>query len=154
FELVRLTDQRVLATVEGVRLTRTVTGVRVPTHPPTPGPLKILVAVGAPERTDNPPLDIEAEMQAIVSVVGGVGRAEITILEVAGPQEIADALRRDAYHVLHLSAHGSPYGVELEDRNGNAVDVRAEDLVRVLRRGGRPLPLIVLSSCGGAADAD
>ncbi|MEV4759611.1 CHAT domain-containing protein [Micromonospora sp. NPDC049559] len=154
FELIRLTDQRVLATVDGVRFTRTVAGVPALAHPPRPGPLKILVAVGAPERTDNPPLDVEAELQAIVDVVGGLGRAEITILEVAGPQEIAEALRRDAYHVLHLSAHGSPYGVELADRDGNAVDVQAADLVRVLRRGGRPLPLIVLSSCGGAADAD
>jgi tetratricopeptide (TPR) repeat protein len=154
FEMIRLADQRVLATVEGVHFTRTVAEVPALAHPPAPGPLKILVAVGAPEYTENPPLDIEAEMQAIVGVVGGLGLAEITILEVAGPQEIAGALRRDAYHVLHLSAHGSPYGVELEDRDGNAVEVQAEDLVRVLRRGGRPLPLIVLSSCGGAADAD
>ncbi|WP_326558523.1 CHAT domain-containing protein [Micromonospora sp. NBC_01796] len=154
FELIRLTDQRVLATVEGVRLIRTVAGVPAAPQPPTPGPLKILVAVGAPEHTENPPLDIEAEMQAIVGVIGGLGRVEVTILEVAGPQEIADALRRDAYHVLHLSAHGSPYGVELEDRDGNAVEVQAEDLVRALRRAGRPVPLIVLSSCDGAADAD
>ncbi|MGI5238930.1 CHAT domain-containing protein [Dactylosporangium sp. CA-139066] len=154
YELLRLADQRVLATVDGVRLTRAVHGVPAADHPPTPGPLKILVAVGAPERTENPPLDIEAEMQAIVSVVGRVATAEITILEVAGAAEIAEALRRDAYHVLHLSAHGSPYGVELEDRDGNAVFVSAEDLVRALRRAGRPLPLIVLSSCGGAADAD
>ncbi|WP_433061574.1 CHAT domain-containing protein [Dactylosporangium sp. CS-033363] len=154
FELLRLTDQRALVAVDGVRLTRMVAGVRVPEQHTEPGPLKILVAVGAPDRTENPPLDVEAEMQAIVSVVGGVGRAEITILEVAGVREIAEALRGDAYHVLHLSAHGSPYGVELEDRDGNAVDVRAEDLVRALRRGGRALPLIVLSSCGGAADAD
>ncbi|GAA4252176.1 CHAT domain-containing protein [Dactylosporangium darangshiense] len=154
YELTRLADQRVLATVDGVRLTRAVDGVPAANHPPAAGPLKILVAVGAPEQTSNPPLDVEAEMQAIVSVVSRVGTAEITILEVAGAAEIAEALRRDAYHVLHLSAHGSPYGVELEDRDGNAVDVRAEDLVRALRRGGRPLPLIVLSSCGGAADAD
>ncbi|MEH1167754.1 CHAT domain-containing protein [Micromonospora sp. CPCC 205539] len=154
FEMIRLTDQRVLATASGVRFTRSVTGVPAPANPPTPGPLKILVAVGAPTQTENPALDVEAEMQAIVSVIGELGRVEVTILEVAGPEEIAEALRRDAYQVLHLSAHGSPYGVELEDREGNAVDVRAEDLVRVLRRGGRPLPLIVLSSCGGAADAD
>ncbi|MFB9176617.1 CHAT domain-containing protein [Dactylosporangium sucinum] len=153
FELIRLTDQRVLATVDGVRFTRAVAGVDTAVQPPSPGPLKILVAVGAPEHTENVALDIEAEMQAIMSVVDGLRRVEVTILEVAGPQEIAEALRRDAYHVLHLSAHGSPHGVELEDRDGNAVQVGAEDLVRVLRRGGRPLPLIVLSSCDGAADA-
>ncbi|MEU7824718.1 CHAT domain-containing protein [Catellatospora sp. NPDC049133] len=154
FELIQLTDQQSLATVDGVRLTRTVAGVAHLAVTPSPGPLKILVAVGAPEVTENPALDVEAEMQAIVGVVGGLGRAEVTILETAGPQEIAEALRRDAYHVLHLSAHGSPYGVELEDRDGNAIEVQAEDLVRALRRGGRALPLIVLSSCGGAADAD
>ncbi|MET7396587.1 CHAT domain-containing protein, partial [Dactylosporangium sp. NPDC005572] len=153
FELIRLTDQRVLAAVEGVRFTRAVAGVETAVQPPAPGPLKILVAVGAPEHTENVALDVEAEMQAIMSVVDGLRRVEVTILEVAGPQEIAGALRRDAYHVLHLSAHGSPHGVELEDRDGNAVQVGAEDLVRVLRRGGRPLPLIVLSSCDGAADA-
>ncbi|MEU7673710.1 CHAT domain-containing protein [Micromonospora taraxaci] len=154
FEMIRLTDQQVLATAGGVRFARSVVGVPAPTNPATAGPLKILVAVGAPTRTESPALDIEAEMQAIVSVVGDLGRVEVTILDVAGPDEIADALRRDPYHVLHLSAHGSAYGVELEDREGNAVEVRAEDLVRVLRGGGRPLPLIVLSSCGGAADAD
>ncbi|WP_238011771.1 CHAT domain-containing protein [Dactylosporangium sp. AC04546] len=153
YELIRLTDQRVLAAVEGVRFTRAVAGVETAVQPPAPGPLKILVAVGAPEHTANVALDVEAEMQAIMSVVDGLRRVEVTILEVAGPQEIAAALRRDAYHVLHLSAHGSPHGVELEDRDGNAVQVGAEDLVRVLRRGGRPLPLIVLSSCDGAADA-
>ncbi|MFI7608295.1 CHAT domain-containing protein [Micromonospora sp. NPDC049366] len=154
FELIRLADQQVLAAVDGVTVTRTVVGVAPQVLPPAPGPLKILAAVGAPEHTDNTPLDIEAEMQAIVEEVGAFGRAEVTILEVAGLDEIAEALRRDAYHVLHLSAHGSPHGVELEDADGNAVDVQAEDLVRVLRRGGRPVPLIVLSSCHGAADAD
>lgn len=154
FELIRLADQQVLATVDGVTMTRTVVDVPVQVLPPAPGPLKILAAVGAPEHTDNTPLDVEAEMQAIVEVVSACGRAEVTILEVAGLDEIAEALRRDTYHVLHLSAHGSPHGVELEDADGNAVDVQAEDLVRVLRRGGRPVPLIVLSSCDGAADAD
>lgn len=154
FELIRLADQQVLAAVDGVTVTRTVVGATPQVHPPAPGPLKILAAVGAPEHTDNTPLDVEAEMQAIVEEVGAFGRAEVTILEVAGLAEIAEALRRDAYHVLHLSAHGSPHGVELEDADGNAVDVQAEDLVRVLRRGGRSVPLIVLSSCHGAADAD
>lgn len=41
------------------------------------------------------------------------GEAEVTILEVGHPQQIAGALRRDRYHVLHLSAHGSPDGPEL-----------------------------------------
>jgi tetratricopeptide (TPR) repeat protein len=55
--------------------------------------------------------------------------------------------------VLHLSAHGSATGVELEDEDGNPVPVDTATFVRQLKAGGRPLPLIVLSSCGGAAGA-
>ncbi|MGB0091248.1 MAG: CHAT domain-containing protein, partial [Solirubrobacteraceae bacterium] len=70
---------------------------------------------------------------------------------MGGPREIAAALQADQYHVLHLSAHGSASGVELEDEDGNPVAVSASALVGQLRAGGRPLPLIVLSSCAGGA---
>ena len=156
YELLRLSDQRLLATVPGVRMRRRVRGIDRPGTDPLPGPLKILVAVGAPydTRTKNPPLDIEAEMQAILDALPGLGgddAAQAKILEVAGPQQIAAALEHDQYHVLHLSAHGSPDGVELEDEDGNAVPMSTADLVTVLRSGGRPMPLVVLSSCAGAA---
>jgi hypothetical protein len=36
YELIRLADQRVLATVDGVRLTRAVAGVPAANHPPAP----------------------------------------------------------------------------------------------------------------------
>ncbi|MGO9973625.1 MAG: CHAT domain-containing protein [Solirubrobacteraceae bacterium] len=156
YELLRLPDGRLLATVPGVRMRRRVGGVERAGTPPLPGPLKILVAVGAPEetRTASAPLDIEAEMQAILDAVGsvaGADRAQVTILEVGGPEQIGEALRREQYHVLHLSAHGSPAGVELEDEDGDPVAVTVAELVELLRAGGRPVPLIVLSSCAGAA---
>ena len=155
FELLRLPDGRSLATVATVRVCRRLAGVHRPSAGPLPGPLKILTAVGAPDetRTQNPPLDIEAEMQAIVDAVIGVGRdgdAEVTILEVGGLDEITTALKTDQYHVLHLSAHGSPTGVELENEDGDPIEVSAETLVERLRGTARPLPLIVLSSCAGA----
>jgi hypothetical protein len=37
--------------------------------------------------------------------------------------------------------------VELEDEDGGPVRVTAEDLMRALKHAGRPVPLIVLSSC-------
>ncbi len=162
YELLRLADGRLLATMPGVRFTRRVAGLRRAATGPLPGPLKILVAVAAPEetRTRNPPLDVEAEMQAIIDAVRGVagsGAAQVTILEVAGLKQIADALSGqstdgdDFYHVLHLSAHGSASEVELEDEDGNPVPVRAEELVDALKGASRPLPLIVLSSCSGAS---
>ena len=64
---------------------------------------------------------------------------------------IRQALAADAYHVLHLSAHGSPDAVELEDEDGSPVTVEAADLMRALKHAGRPVPLIVLSSCSGGA---
>jgi SEFIR domain len=84
YELLRLPDGRLLATVPGVRLRRRVGGVDRAATRPLPGPLKILVAVGAPDetRTPNPPFDVEAAMQAILDALGGIGGrddAQVTI---------------------------------------------------------------------------
>ena len=156
YELLRLRDGRLLATIPGVRMRRRVRGLDRRATVALAGPLKILVAVAAPEETatTNPPLDVEAAMQAILDATARVdasGAAQVRILEVASPQQIAEALRDAQYHVLHISAHGSQTGLELEDEDGNAVSVAAADLVVRLRSGGKPLPLIVLSSCAGGS---
>ena len=129
------------------------------TAPPavsTAGPLKVLVAVAAPDetKTDNAPLDTEAEMAAVLEAVSDVAaspHAQVRILEVASLAAIRDALTQDAYHVLHLSAHGSPDTVELEDEDGAPQQVTAESLMQALQHAGRPVPLIMLSSCSGGA---
>jgi hypothetical protein len=120
------------------------------------GPLKILAAVAAPDetKTDNQPLDTEAEMQAVLDAVTGIGgleQAQVRILEVASLPAIRQALADDAFHVLHLSAHGSPESVELEDEDGNPVQVTAGALMDAVRHSGRAVPLVVLSSCSGGA---
>ena len=125
--------------------------------PPVAGPLKVLVAVAAPEetRTASPPLDAEAEMAAVLDATAPITAAgtaaQVRILEVASLPAIRQALAQDAYHVLHLSAHGSPEAVELEDEDGNPVSVTAGELMDALRHAGRAVPLIVLSSCSGGA---
>ena len=156
FELLRLADGRVLATLPMVWMRRRMSLAEREATAPLPGPLKILVAVAAPDetRTQNVPLDVEAEMQAVLDAISGVetsGAAEAKILEVAGTRQITDALRDDQYHILHLSAHGSPQGVELEDEDGNPVPVDAAALVGALQAAQRPLPLIVISACAAAA---
>ena len=123
----------------------------------TAGPLKILAAVAAPDetKTDNPPLNIEAEMQAVLSSVTSVAEnpnVMVRILEVASLPAIREALQKDAYHVLHMSAYGSPDSVELENEDGAPVEVTPEALMQALRHAGRPVPLIVLSSRSGGAD--
>ena len=155
YELLRLPDGRLLCMLSGVRLHRRVPGVDRTVAGALPGPLKILIVIGAPNETltQHPPLDIEAEMQAILDAIGGVEsneRAQIRILEVGSPAEIEHALRDDQYHVLHISAHGSAAGLELEDEDGAPVPIAAGELVERLRTAGRPLPLVVLSSCAGA----
>jgi CHAT domain-containing protein len=118
--------------------------------------LKILAAVAAPEETSTPnaPVAVEAEMQALLDAVTDLDltdRAQVRILEVASLAEITKALRGDQFHVLHLFAHGSPTGIELEDEDGNAQPATTDQLVDALRASRHVLPLVVLSSCSGAA---
>jgi CHAT domain-containing protein len=114
--------------------------------------------VAAPERvlrqgkTSNPPLDAEAEMAAVLDAVAGIApEGRVRVLEMASISAIRQALAQDAYHVLHLSAHGSPQAIELEDEDGNPVTVSLKALMQALRHSGQPVPLIVLSSCSGGA---
>jgi hypothetical protein len=122
--------------------------------PPAPGPLKILVAVGAPDEHKTPQarLDIEAEMGSILDAVAPAvrdERAQVRILEVANHHTIAAALEEDDYHVLHLSGHGDETGIELEDEDGAT---RAADLADALRDTGRVVPLVFLAFCHGAGN--
>src|SRR5580704_13705506 len=122
----------------------------------TAGPLKVLAAVAAPDetKTANVPLDTEAEMAAVLDAVTGVAAdvgAQVRILEVASLSDIGQALAASSYHVLHLSAHGSPGTVELEDEDGAPAEVTTGVLMQALKHAGRPVPLIMLSSCSGGA---
>lgn len=143
----------------GVRMRRCVLGERPNQVPPAPGPLKILVAVGAPDEHKTPQsrLDIEAEMGKILDAVDSAvrdGRTEVRILEVANAGTIAAALTEDDYYVLHLSGHGDETGIELEDEDGAPVPTRAADLADALRATGRVVPLVFLSACRGAGNAE
>ena len=127
---------------------------RLPERAGLGGPLKVLAAVAAPEdtRTASSPLDVEAEMAAVLDAVAGItAGGQVRILEVASLQAIREALESDVYHVLHLSAHGSAETVELEDEDGNSVTVGLGALVQALQLAGRVVPLIVLASCSGGA---
>jgi len=157
FEALRLPDGRLLAIEPPVVLRRRLPAL--PSLPPAPlaGPLKVLVAVGAPDEglTRSAVLDHERELQNILDAVEPAQRLDnvaVKILEVGHPEQIAAAIATDAYHVLHLSCHGTPGSLELEDELGAAVLTTAEDLVAPLRAIGRPLPLVVLNSCHGGVE--
>jgi tetratricopeptide (TPR) repeat protein len=154
FEALRLPDGRLLATQPSVVTFRRPSGLKAQVREPMAGPLKILVAVGAPDegRSGGAVLDHERELQNILDAVE-IARAhrniEVRILEVGHPDSIAAAIEADAYHVLHLSCHGLPGALQLEDEDGGAVITTAAQLLEPIRRIGRPLPLVLLNSCLG-----
>jgi CHAT domain/TIR domain/AAA ATPase domain len=160
FEALLLPDDRVLALDPRIVLRRRPIGLAAPKPAPLAGPLKILVAIGAPDegRSGGAVLDQERELQTILDAVD-LARAHETVqvrfLEIGHPDEIGKAIEEDAYRVLHLSCHGLPGLLELEDQDGKAVRVSAETLLAPIRRTGRPLPLILLNACqtGVAAGA-
>jgi hypothetical protein len=160
FEATRLADGRVLALEPGVRVLRRFTPASSTGIAPLSGPLRLLVAVGAPDegQTANVMLDHEAELQTILDAVEPArqqGNAAVRILEVAHPHEIQRALLTQHYHVLHISGHGRADMIEMEDEDGRAVAMTAADLVDAIRQSGRRVPLIVLASClSGAGDSD
>jgi hypothetical protein len=155
FEAARLPDGRVLA------LQAPVVTLRRPLakpsfEPPAPqaGPLKILLAVAAPDAAagGGPLLDYERESQNILDAVRDARRlenCEVRVLELGHPRPIADAFRADAYHVLHLSCHGGPGVLELEDEDGRPCHTTAQALLEPIRETGRPLPLVLLNACHG-----
>ncbi len=157
-EAARLPDGMVPARHPGVRMNRLIPGpVVMPV--PSPGPLKILVAVGTPDEGQTPSvaLDREAEIGGILDAVGatvGAGRAEVEVLEVANATTMSAALRkavtRGGFHVLHLSGHGSATSIELETEDGAALPTTAADLVAAVQAAGVQVPLVFVSACHGA----
>ncbi|MDR4485728.1 MAG: CHAT domain-containing protein, partial [Nitrospirales bacterium] len=158
FEVLRLDNDQLLATHPSVVILRRLRGMAEHTSPPLPGPLKILVAVGAPDegQSSGAVLDQERELQNILDATDQAQRQEnlqVRILEVGHPDVIATGIERDAYHILHLSCHGFPGQIELEDEEGRAVPTTAEDLLNPIRATGRPLPMVFLSACHGGVEA-
>ncbi|MFL5386555.1 MAG: TIR domain-containing protein [Longimicrobiaceae bacterium] len=154
FEALRLPDDRPLALQPSVVMLRRPAGMSAADGETLAGPLKVLVAVGAPDEgnTSSAVLDLERELQNILDAVTVAQRHEnfeVRILEVGHPEQIADAIEADAYHVLHVSCHGRPGALELENEEGEAVPTTAEDLVEPIHRTLRPLPLVLLNSCHG-----
>ena len=134
FEALRLPDERLLATHPSVVMLRRPPGLAASAGQPLAGPLKILVAVAAPDEghTGSAVLDQERELQNILDAVEPAhrhGNAEVRILEVGHPDVIGAAMEADAYHVLHLSCHRRPGMLELEDEDGRAVPTTSAELL-------------------------
>jgi hypothetical protein len=161
FEAARLLDGRIPALLPGVftwRRSPWNQGLPLAQQSPPAGPLRVLVAVGAPDegKTPNSILDNERELQTILDALEEarqLGNSYVRVLEIGSPDQIGAALREQSYHVLHLSGHGNKGVLELEDEDGNPIQVDAAKLSEKIRDSGHSAPLVFLASChGGLAD--
>jgi tetratricopeptide (TPR) repeat protein len=148
FEAARLPDGRCLVLQPGVSFLRRLKNADA-SHHTQAGPLRILVAIGAPDEnlTRNSVLDPERELGTIMNAIDearAYGNAYARILSVGHPKEIEKALDQQSYHVLHLSGHGGQGTIELETEDGEPETVTAGQLQAAIR--GR-VPLVVLASC-------
>ncbi|MGH3821473.1 MAG: CHAT domain-containing protein [Pseudonocardiaceae bacterium] len=114
-----------------------------------PGPLRILIAISAPLSGGGQVLDYERELRNVHAAVRGArqSRAQVRVVHFATTAEINAALRQEAVHVLHLSGHGAPGLLELEDENGDARPITADQLVEEAIPAGRMPPVIALAAC-------
>ena len=126
-----------------------------PSPMPIPGPLRILVAISAPDQGGGATLDYEAEQRAVLSAVRSArqGSAHVRIVAYASTAAIKEALTEEPAHVLHLSGHGSPGSFVFEDDDGKARPLDADTFLNEAIPPGAMPPLIALAACHTDAQA-
>ena len=114
-----------------------------------PGPLRIVVAIAAPDTGGGPVLDYERELRNVLAAVRSARQdaADVRVVPFATPAAIRDELDRGPAHVLHISGHGSPGTLDLENEDGSARPVTADEFVDQAIPPGRMPPVITLSAC-------
>ena len=114
-----------------------------------PGPLRIVVAIAAPDSGGGAVLDYEEELRNVLAAVRVARQdaADVRVVPFATPAAIRDELGRGPAHVLHISGHGSPGTLDLENEDGSARPVSAEQFLDQAVPAGRMPPVISLSAC-------
>ena len=120
-----------------------------------PGPLRIVVAIAAPDTGGGPLLDYEGELRNVLAAVRAARQdaADVRVVPFASAAAIRAELDRGPAHVLHISGHGSPGTLDLEDENGLVRPVTADELTDQAIPPGRMPPVITLSACSTDAAA-
>jgi tetratricopeptide (TPR) repeat protein len=123
-----------------------------------PGPLRILVVVANPERESGADLlDYERELGKVLDSVDGArrsGGAYVEVLEWGSLNRVREALRRQRFHVLHLSCHAQPGRLMLETDDGSADLVTAQRFAEQALPKDEVVPLVVLAGCSTANTPD
>ncbi|GAA1548531.1 hypothetical protein GCM10009827_081060 [Dactylosporangium maewongense] len=122
-----------------------------------PGPLRIVVAVAAPEHGGGALLNYEHELRSVLAAVRGArrGRARVSVVEFATTAAIREALDvPGGVHVLHICAHGAPGVLYLEDEHGAARPVTADVFLEEAVPPGRMPPVLALAACYSDVDGE
>ncbi len=113
------------------------------------GPLRIVVAIASPDTGGGPLLDYERELRNVLASVRSARQdaADVRVVPFATLAAIRSELDRGPAHVLHISGHGSPGTLDLENDDGTARPVTAQEFLENAIPPGKMPPLISLSAC-------
>jgi tetratricopeptide (TPR) repeat protein len=114
-----------------------------------PGPLRIVVAIAAPDTGGGPVLDYERELRNVLAAVRAARThaADVRVVPFATVAAIRAELDRGLAHVLHITGHGSPGTLALEDEDGSSRPVTADEFADQAIPAGQMPPVVVLSAC-------
>jgi tetratricopeptide (TPR) repeat protein len=113
-----------------------------------PGPLRIVVAIASPDDGGGV-LDYERELRNVLAAVRAAraDAADVRVVPFATLAAIRAELDRGPAHVLHVSGHGAPGLLYLEDEDGTPRPVTAAQFLAGAVPPGRMPPVITLSAC-------
>ena len=118
--------------------------------------LRMLAVFSLPE--DAAALNLRRERYALARLVNDIatvnGRGiELRVLQYGATRaRLREALReRPGWDIVHVSGHGLPAGLVLEDETGHRDKISTGDLVELIRAGRDQIKLITLSACESAA---
>lgn len=116
---------------------------------PVAAPLRILMAIASPELGGGAVLDYERELRNVLAAARSArrGDAHVRVVAFATTAQIRSALEREPVHVLHLSGHGKPGGLVLENEDGSARELDADTFVDEAIPPGKMPAVIALAAC-------
>ena len=109
--------------------------------------VRILFLAAGPE--DLARLRLRAEHQDLVlKLQASTYRNQIVVEQLLAIRatDLIDQINRFRPNILHFAGHGNENAIALEDQNGNAVLVNADQLARLVKNA-RGLQLVVWNSC-------